>query len=84
MATQVTVIDPAARRQVVKVTPGTYLNDVLQEACTKFRLDSSQYGLKYGDNFWNTFVCTGLNLTDFGSGTTTSLWIFPGPFASQG
>ena len=46
MAAQVTVIDPSARRQIVKVTPSTYLSDVLQEACTKFRLDANQYGLK--------------------------------------
>ena len=46
MASQVTVIGPSARRHVTKVMPGTYLVDVLHEACTKFRLDSSQYGLK--------------------------------------
>lgn len=46
MATNVVVIDSAARRTVVKTTPGTFLSDVLAEACTKLGANASQYGLK--------------------------------------
>ena len=46
MASHVTVIDTSARRAVVKTTPGKYLSDVLQEACTRLGLNASQYGLK--------------------------------------
>ena len=46
MASHVVVIDSTARRAMVKTTPGKYLSDVLQEACTKFGLNASQYGLK--------------------------------------
>jgi len=46
MATNVVVIDSSARRAVVKTTPGTYLSDVLSEACSKLGANASQYGLK--------------------------------------
>ncbi|KAI9821593.1 MAG: hypothetical protein M1832_003267 [Thelocarpon impressellum] len=46
MASHVVVIDSTARRAVVKVTPGKYLSDVLQEACKKLGLTASLYGLK--------------------------------------
>jgi tether containing UBX domain for GLUT4 len=47
MASHVVVIDTSFRRATVKVTPGTYLSDVLDEACGKLNLKSSNYGLKY-------------------------------------
>ncbi|KAI9800561.1 MAG: hypothetical protein M1833_003219 [Piccolia ochrophora] len=46
MSSHVVVIDSTARRAVVKVTPSTYLSDVLQQACKKLSLNPSQYGLK--------------------------------------
>lgn len=46
MAAHVVVIDSTARRATVKTTPGTYLSDVLSEACTKLGADASQSGLK--------------------------------------
>ena len=46
MASHVVVIDTSARRVTIKTTPGKYLSDVLEEACSKFVLTSSQYGLK--------------------------------------
>jgi len=46
MSAHVVVIDSTFRRHNVKVTPSTYLSDVLEHACKKFTLDSSQYGLK--------------------------------------
>jgi tether containing UBX domain for GLUT4 len=49
MSSQVTVIGPSARRHVVKTTPSTSLNDVLEQACTKMRLDPAQYGLKHNN-----------------------------------
>ncbi|KAF4555334.1 Hypothetical protein D9617_2g052900 [Elsinoe fawcettii] len=45
MASHVFVIDSSARRQQIKTTPGTYLRDVLEEACTKFGKDPEQFVL---------------------------------------
>ena len=45
-SSHVVVIDSTARRAVVKVTPATYLSDILQEATKKLGLNASQYGLK--------------------------------------
>ncbi|KAL1877355.1 hypothetical protein VTK73DRAFT_8728 [Phialemonium thermophilum] len=47
MSTHVEVITADLRRAKVKVTPGTYLVDVLQEACKKLNLPSDKYSLKY-------------------------------------
>ncbi|KAK4950043.1 hypothetical protein LTR66_013985, partial [Elasticomyces elasticus] len=49
MASHVYVVDPTAKRTQIKVTPGTYLRDVLDEACGKLRLNSEQYSLKYNN-----------------------------------
>jgi TUG ubiquitin-like domain len=46
MASHVVVIDTSFRRVTIKVTPGKYLTDVLEEACGKLNLKSSNYGLK--------------------------------------
>ena len=35
------------RRTTVKVSPGTYLTDVLDKACAHFKLSSTKYTLKY-------------------------------------
>ncbi|KZL76052.1 UBX domain-containing protein [Colletotrichum tofieldiae] len=43
----VVVIGTDLRRATVKVSPGTYLTDVLQEACKKLNLPSDRYLLKY-------------------------------------
>jgi tether containing UBX domain for GLUT4 len=48
MASHVTVIATDLRRATVKVTPATYMTDVLQEACKKLNLTSDRYLLKYG------------------------------------
>ncbi|KAF2156879.1 hypothetical protein K461DRAFT_272971 [Myriangium duriaei CBS 260.36] len=45
MASHVFVIDSSARRQQVKTSPGTYLRDVLEEACKKFGKDPEQFVL---------------------------------------
>ncbi|KAL5003896.1 GLUT4 regulating protein TUG-domain-containing protein [Aspergillus recurvatus] len=47
MSSHVVVLDSTARRATIKTTPGKYLTDILQEACKKFGLDTSQYGLKH-------------------------------------
>ncbi|KKZ58581.1 hypothetical protein EMCG_05477 [[Emmonsia] crescens] len=47
MASHVVVIDSAARRATVKVTPTKHLTEVLSEACSKLGLDARQYGLKH-------------------------------------
>ncbi|WDK13818.1 UBX domain-containing protein [Colletotrichum graminicola] len=43
----VVVIGTDLRRATVKVSPGTYLTDVLQEACKKLNLPSDKYMLKH-------------------------------------
>ncbi len=47
MASNVVVIDSSFRRHTVKVTPGKYMTEVLEEACKKFNIKSENYGLKY-------------------------------------
>ncbi|KAF4980127.1 hypothetical protein FZEAL_3791 [Fusarium zealandicum] len=47
MASHVVVIASDLRRATVKVTPGTYLIDVLEEACRKLNLSSDKYLVKH-------------------------------------
>ncbi|KAL2154863.1 hypothetical protein VTH82DRAFT_3539 [Thermothelomyces myriococcoides] len=47
MSSHVEVVATDFRRVKVKVTPGTYLVDVLDEACKKLNLRSDQYALKH-------------------------------------
>ena len=47
MSSHVVVIATDLRRTTVKVSPGTYLSDVLEEACKKLGLDSNKYLIKY-------------------------------------
>lgn len=46
MASHVVVIAADLRRTTVKVTPGTYLSDVLDQACKKLNLSSDKYIIK--------------------------------------
>ncbi|MCJ1294741.1 hypothetical protein MMC34_006299 [Xylographa carneopallida] len=46
MASNLVVISSTAHRAVIKTTPGKFLSDVLEEACTKLGLDASLHGLK--------------------------------------
>ncbi len=47
-ASHLVVVDSRARRAVVKVSPGTHLSDVLQEARSKLGLgaDQQQHALR--------------------------------------
>ncbi|KAG6143174.1 hypothetical protein E4U38_004570 [Claviceps purpurea] len=47
MASHVVVIAADLRRTTVKVTPGTYLTDVLDQACKKLNLSSDKYLFKH-------------------------------------
>ncbi|KHN94146.1 GLUT4 regulating protein TUG [Metarhizium album ARSEF 1941] len=47
MASHVVVIATDLRRATVNVTPGTYLSDVLDQACKKLGLSSDKYLLKH-------------------------------------
>ncbi|KAM0242639.1 hypothetical protein ACHAPO_001061 [Fusarium lateritium] len=47
MATNVVVISSDLRRATIKVTPGTYLIDVLEEACRRLNLSSDKYLVKH-------------------------------------
>jgi len=46
MAAHVEVVSADLRRMKVKVVPGTFLIDVLNEACKKFNVSSDKYELK--------------------------------------
>lgn len=46
MSAHVEVVATDLRRAKVRVTPGTYLVDVLNEACKKLNLKSDKYELK--------------------------------------
>ncbi|KAK3300331.1 GLUT4 regulating protein TUG-domain-containing protein [Chaetomium fimeti] len=47
MSTHVEVVSTDLRRAKIKVTPGTYLVDILGEACKKLNLKSDKYELKH-------------------------------------
>ncbi|KID77453.1 Tether containing UBX domain for GLUT4 [Metarhizium brunneum] len=47
MASHVVVIATDLRRATVKVNPGTYLSDVLDQACQKLNLSSDKYLVKH-------------------------------------
>ncbi|KAH7257329.1 hypothetical protein BKA59DRAFT_508229 [Fusarium tricinctum] len=47
MATNVVVIATDLRRATIKVQPGTYLTDVLEEACRRLNLSSDKYIVKH-------------------------------------
>ncbi|KAL9079769.1 MAG: hypothetical protein Q9157_001341, partial [Trypethelium eluteriae] len=49
MASHIFVIDSAARRTQIKTSPGTYLRDVLEQACKVKGLNADQYELKQGN-----------------------------------
>ena len=46
MASHVVVTSSAARSTKVKVTPGTYMSDVLDQACKSLKLEPDSYLLK--------------------------------------
>jgi len=46
MSAHVEVVSADLRRAKVKVTPSTYLVDVLNEACKKLNISSDKYLLK--------------------------------------
>ncbi|KAM0520169.1 hypothetical protein ACHAPE_003449 [Trichoderma viride] len=47
MSSHVVVIATDLRRTTIKVSPGTYLSDVLAEACKKLGLDGDKYLIKH-------------------------------------
>ncbi|KAI1487227.1 GLUT4 regulating protein TUG-domain-containing protein [Biscogniauxia mediterranea] len=47
MATNVKVVGTDLRQVVVKVNPGTYLTEVLEQACDKLKVSSSKFLLKH-------------------------------------
>ncbi|KAI8632330.1 GLUT4 regulating protein TUG-domain-containing protein [Xylariaceae sp. FL1651] len=47
MATNVKVVGTDLRQVTIKVNPGTYLTDVLEQACEKLKVPHNKYLLKY-------------------------------------
>ncbi|KAK7924903.1 UBX domain-containing protein [Apiospora marii] len=63
MATNVKVISTDLRQATIKVNPGTYLTEILEQACTKFHLPADKYLLKHKQkqlDLSNTFRNAGL------------------------
>lgn len=46
MSSHVVVVSPDVKRVSVKVNPGTYMFDVLEEACKKLNLQVDKWSLK--------------------------------------
>ena len=46
MASSVYVVDAALKRTQIKVTPGKYLREILEEACKAKKLNPNEYALK--------------------------------------
>ncbi|RFU35164.1 hypothetical protein B7463_g1144, partial [Scytalidium lignicola] len=64
MASHVVVLDSSFRRTTIKVTPGKFMSEVLDEARTKLGLTSSNYGLRNNNkqvDLSRTFRQTGLS-----------------------
>lgn len=63
MATNVKVVSTDLRQITIKVNPGTYLTEVLEQACKKFSLSQDTYLLKHNKrqlDLSNTFRSAGL------------------------
>lgn len=60
MATNVKVVGTDLKQVTIKVNPGTYLTDILEQACEKLKVPSSKYLLKHKQkqldlsNTWRT------------------------------
>lgn len=50
MASHVFVVDSGLKRTQIKVAPGKYLREVLEEACKSRKLDPESYTLKTQSN----------------------------------
>lgn len=46
MSSHVVVVSPDVKRVSIKVNPGTYMFDVLEEACKKLNLEVDKWNLK--------------------------------------
>ncbi|KAL1846885.1 hypothetical protein Daus18300_014109 [Diaporthe australafricana] len=53
MSSHVVVVSPDVKRVSVKVNPGTYMFDVLEEACKKLNLQVDKWSLKHQKNVIN-------------------------------
>ncbi|ROW11350.1 hypothetical protein VMCG_01049 [Cytospora schulzeri] len=53
MSSHVVVVAPDVKRVNVKVNPGTYMFDVLEEACKKLNLEVDKWALKHQKNLIN-------------------------------
>ncbi|KAI0125905.1 GLUT4 regulating protein TUG-domain-containing protein [Xylariales sp. AK1849] len=63
MASNVKVVATDFRQATIKVTPGTYLTEVLEEACKKFKVPHEKHMLKHKQkqlDLSNTFRSSGL------------------------
>ncbi|ATZ46310.1 hypothetical protein BCIN_01g09340 [Botrytis cinerea B05.10] len=71
MASNVVVIDKSFNRATIKVTPGTYMSEVVSEACKKLGKKSTNYDLKRNNDkaidlsqtYRQTGLTTGAKLT---------------------
>ncbi|KAI3397894.1 hypothetical protein diail_10295 [Diaporthe ilicicola] len=80
MSSHVVVVSPDVKRVSVKVNPGTYMFDVLEEACKKLNLEVHKWSLKHqknvinlSDQFRITRLTPGAKLELVASSKTTSV-----------
>ncbi|KAJ0121573.1 ubx domain-containing protein [Diaporthe amygdali] len=80
MSSHVVVVSPDVKRVSVKVNPGTYMFDVLEEACKKLNLEVDKWSLKHqknvinlSDQFRITRLTPGAKLELVASSKTTSV-----------
>ncbi|KAG6363230.1 hypothetical protein INS49_008326 [Diaporthe citri] len=80
MSSHVVVVSPDVKRVSVKVNPGTYMFDVLEEACKKLNLQVDKWSLKHqknvinlSDQFRITRLTPGAKLELVASSKTTSV-----------
>ncbi|KAK7744178.1 hypothetical protein SLS53_003699 [Cytospora paraplurivora] len=80
MSSHVVVVSPDVKRVNIKVNPGTYMFDVLEEACKKLNLEVDRWNLKHQKNLINlsdqfriTRLTAGAKLELVGRSKTTSV-----------
>lgn len=73
MASSVYVVDSTFQKTLIKVTPGTYLREVLEEACRKKKLNPESYLLKVNDGKKTLDLSQPFRLSGLASGARLQL-----------
>jgi tether containing UBX domain for GLUT4 len=73
MASNVYVVDSTFHKTLIKVTPGTYMREVLEEACKKKKLNPESYLLKVNDGKKTLDLSQPFRLSGLASGAKLQL-----------